>query len=75
MRLQECTDDEVTVDNFMEVCPRLMLLAVQKHPAVYQRHLPEETRGVLKFCESVHDRNHLQPRLKLRRVNSLSLLP
>ena len=54
-RVQECTDDEVTVDDFMEVGPRRMLLAVQKHPAVYQRHLPEETCGGLKFCESVHD--------------------
>jgi len=74
-RLQECTDDEVTVDDFIEVGPRLMLLTVQVHPAVDQRHLPEETRGVLQVCDFVHDRNHLQPRLKLRPVNSLSLLP
>ena len=31
--VQECTDDEVTVDDFMEVGSCLMLLAVQKHSA------------------------------------------
>ena len=73
--MQECTDNEVTVDDFMEVGPRLMLLAVQKHPPADQRHLPEETRGVLQVCYFVHDRNHQRPRLKFRPVNSRTLLP
>ena len=29
----ECTDDEVAVNDLMEKGSRLMLLAVQKHPA------------------------------------------
>ena len=30
---EECTDDEVTVDDLMQVGSRLMPLAVKKHPA------------------------------------------
>ena len=42
-RVQECTDDQVAVDNLMEVGSRLMCLAVQKHPACRapQFHLDE----------------------------------
>ena len=37
---------------------------------VDERHLPEETCGVLKVRVGVHHRDHLQPRPKLRLVIS-----